>query len=99
MQLYRNGPELPRFDVIWNHVSIHQAALVQDWFTYQNNFTDIYFTEFFLAWRWKVYDRQPHAHLGLLQAMEEACRNTELGVSAGFHTAYTVVFSLLPSQE
>ncbi|KAI2643019.1 P3N-PIPO polyprotein [Labeo rohita] len=29
--------------------------------------------EFFSTWRWKVYDRHPHEHVSLLQAMGEAC--------------------------
>jgi len=29
--------------------------------------------EFFSAWRWKVYDRNPYVQIDLLQAMEEAC--------------------------
>ena len=35
-------------------------------------------TEFFSAWRWKVYDRQPHAHMPLLQAVEVACGDIEV---------------------
>ncbi|XP_078019105.1 uncharacterized protein LOC144458964 [Epinephelus lanceolatus] len=34
--------------------------------------------EFFSAWRWRVYDRQPHARMPLLQAMEQACRDIEV---------------------
>ena len=37
--------------------------------------------EFFSAWRWKVYDRQPHARMPLLQAMEEACGDIDMGQS------------------
>ncbi len=29
--------------------------------------------EFFSTWKWKVYDRHPHEHVTLLQAMDEAC--------------------------
>ena len=32
----------------------------------------------FSAWRWHVYDRQPHAPMPLLQAMEQACGDTEV---------------------
>nr|XP_023994659.1 uncharacterized protein LOC112071435 [Salvelinus alpinus] len=35
--------------------------------------------EFFSAWRWKVYDRQPHQRIPLLQAMEEACGDIDQG--------------------
>ncbi|KAI7794739.1 hypothetical protein IRJ41_025968 [Triplophysa rosa] len=34
--------------------------------------------EFFSAWRWRVYGRQPHARMLLLQAMEEACGDIEV---------------------
>lgn len=31
--------------------------------------------EFFSAWRWKVYDRQPHTQMTLLAAMDAACHD------------------------
>ncbi|XP_063059114.1 uncharacterized protein LOC134452585 [Engraulis encrasicolus] len=33
---------------------------------------------FFSAWRWRVYDRQPHARQPLLQAMEQACGDIDV---------------------
>ncbi|XP_027008009.2 uncharacterized protein LOC113646166 [Tachysurus fulvidraco] len=84
----------PRFVVIWDNVSFHRAALVLDWFTNHNNFTPLYLPpyspflnaieELFSAWRWKVYDRQPHARMPLLQAMEEACGDIEVGSIQGW---------------
>ena len=43
----QDGPEQPRFVVIWDNVSFHRAALVRDWFTNHwftnhNNFTVVY---------------------------------------------------------
>lgn len=89
----QDGPEQPRFVVIWDNVSIHRAALVRDWFTNHNNLTVVYMPpyspflnpieELFSSWCWKVYDRQPHARLPLLQAMEEACGDIEMGSVQG----------------
>jgi hypothetical protein len=96
----QDGPEQPRFVVIWDNVSFHRAALVRDWFTNHNNFTVVYLPpyspflspieELFLAWPWKVCDRQLHACLPLLQAMEESCGDVEVLVSPGFDTARKV---------
>ncbi len=67
----QNRPDQPRFVVIWDNVSFHRAALVQAWFTNHNQFEVVYLPpyspflnpieEFFSAWRWRVYDRRPHA--------------------------------------
>ncbi|KAK0148651.1 hypothetical protein N1851_011019 [Merluccius polli] len=35
--------------------------------------------ESYPAWRWKVYDGQPHQRIALLQAMGEACGDTDQG--------------------
>ena len=83
----------PRFVVTWDNVSFHRAALIWDWFTNHANFT-LYLPpyspflnpieELFSAWRWKVYDRQPHARMPLLQAMEEACGDIDVGSVQGW---------------
>ncbi len=75
-------------------VSFHRASPVRDWFTNHNNFTAGYLPsyspflnlmeEFFSAWCWKVHNRQPHARLPLLQALEEACGDTEVGPVQGW---------------
>lgn len=90
----QDGPEETRFVVIWDNVRFHRAALVRDWFASHHDFTDVYLPpyspflnpieEFFSAWRWKVYDRQPHAHMPLLQAMDEACGDVEEGSVQGW---------------
>ncbi len=71
-----------------------RATLVRDWFNNHNHFTLLYLPpynpflnaieEFFSAWRWKVYDWQPHARMTLLQAMEEACGDIEVGSIQGW---------------
>ncbi len=59
-----------------------QSCYVRDWFTNNPRFSNIFLPayspflnpiEFFSAWRWKVYDRDPYMRVNLLQAMEEAC--------------------------
>ena len=72
----QDGPEQPRFVVVWDNVSFHRAALVQNWFTNHDQFEVLYLPpyspflnpieELFSAWRWRVYDRQPHARMPLL---------------------------------
>ncbi|KAM4581429.1 uncharacterized protein PAE49_005983 isoform 1-T1 [Odontesthes bonariensis] len=79
----QNRPEQPRFVVVWDNVSFHRAALVRNWFAHHDQFEVVYLPpyspflnpieEFFSAWRWRVYDRQPHDRMPLLQAMEQAC--------------------------
>lgn len=84
----QDRPDQPRFVVIWDNVSFHRAALVRDWFNNHNHFNVMYLPpyspflnpieEFFSAWRWRVYDRQPHARQPLLQAMEQACGDIDV---------------------
>ncbi|XP_052341208.1 uncharacterized protein LOC118363001 isoform X1 [Oncorhynchus keta] len=83
------GPEHPRYIIIWDNVSFHRAAVVRNWFTGHPLFISLNLPpyspflspieEFFSAWRWKVYDRQPHQRIPLLQAMEEACGDIDQG--------------------
>ncbi len=90
----QNRPDQPRFVVIWDNVSFHRAALVQAWFTNHNQFEVVYLPpyspflnpieEFFSAWRWRVYDRQPHARMPLLQAMEQACGDIQVTAIHGW---------------
>ncbi|XP_048855527.1 uncharacterized protein LOC125723169 isoform X9 [Brienomyrus brachyistius] len=72
-----------RYIVVWDNVSFHRAALVQNWFHGHPDFEVLYLLpyspflnpieEFFSAWRWKVYDLRPYDRLPLIQAMEQAC--------------------------
>ncbi len=90
----QDRPQQPRFIVIWDNVSFHRAPLVRDWFNSHNHFTLLYLPpyspflnaieEFFSAWRWKVYDQQPHVRMTLLQVMEEACGDIEVGSIQGW---------------
>ena len=89
----QNGPEQPWFVVIWDNVSFHRllwsgtgspTTITSQLYTcplYSPFLNPI--EEFLSAWRWKVYDRQPHDRLPLLQVMEEACGDIEVGSVQG----------------
>nr|XP_023693770.1 uncharacterized protein LOC111857305 [Paramormyrops kingsleyae] len=72
-----------RYIVVWDNVSFHRSAEVQNWFQQKLEFTVMHLPpyspflnpieEFFSAWRWKVYDLRPYVQMPLIQAMEEAC--------------------------
>ncbi len=77
-----------RYVVVWDNVSFHRAAPVQNWFLVQylppySPFLNP-IEEFFSAWRWKVYDRQPFVRMPLVQAMEEACDEIDVGAIQGW---------------
>ena len=90
----QDRPEQPMFVVVWHNVSFHRAALVHKGFTNHHQFEVLYLPpytpflnpieDFFSAWRWRVYDRQPHACMPLLQAMEQACGDIDLGSIHGW---------------
>ncbi|KAI7790308.1 hypothetical protein IRJ41_012888 [Triplophysa rosa] len=87
-------PEQPHYVVVWDNISFHRAALVRDWFTNNPRFSNIFLPayspflnpieEFFSAWRWKVYDREPYIRAHLLQAMEEACLDISIDACQGW---------------
>lgn len=87
-------PDHPHYVVVWDNVSFHRAALVRDWFTNNPRFSNIFLPayspflnpieEFFSAWRWKVYDREPYMRVHLLQAMEEACLDVSVDACQGW---------------
>ena len=80
--------------VIWDNVSFQRAAQVPEWFQDHPHFSDLYLPpyspflnpieEFFSAWRWKVYERNPQGRVPLLQAMEEACGAVSVEACQGF---------------
>ncbi|KAI7800421.1 hypothetical protein IRJ41_002844 [Triplophysa rosa] len=83
-----------QYTVIWDNVSFHRSALVQNWFQHHPQLTVLYLPpyspflnpieEFFSAWRWKVYDLQPQAQVPLIQAMEEACDQVDAAAVQGW---------------
>ncbi|XP_032362812.1 uncharacterized protein LOC116674448 [Etheostoma spectabile] len=83
-----------QYIVVWDNVSFHRSALVQNWFQQHPHFTVQYLPpyspflnpieEFFSAWRWKVYDLRLQAEVPLIQAMEEACDQMEVAAIQGW---------------
>ncbi|XP_034740321.1 keratin, type I cytoskeletal 9-like [Etheostoma cragini] len=83
-----------QYIVVWDNVSFHRSALVQNWFQQHPHFTVLYLPpyssflnpkeEFFSAWRWKVYDLRLPAEVPLIQAMEEACDQMEVAAMRGW---------------
>ncbi|XP_047676533.1 uncharacterized protein LOC113637723 [Tachysurus fulvidraco] len=83
-----------RYVVVWDNVSFHRASPVQHWFADHPTFLAQYLPphspflnpieEFFSAWRWKVYDWQPFVCMPLVQAMEEACDEIDVGAIQGW---------------
>ncbi|XP_049914950.1 uncharacterized protein LOC126399166 [Epinephelus moara] len=86
--------EVIRFVVVWDNVSFHRAALVRDWFRGHPEVSVLHLPpyspflnpieEFFSAWRWKVYERNPQTRIPLLQAMEDACGDVTAEACQGF---------------
>ncbi|XP_062413404.1 uncharacterized protein LOC134104102 [Pungitius pungitius] len=83
-----------QYIVVWDNVSFHRSALVQNWFQQHPQFTVLYLPpyspflnpieEFFSAWRWKVYDLRLQAEVPLIQAMEDACDQMEVAAMQGW---------------
>ncbi|XP_044066956.1 uncharacterized protein LOC122883003 isoform X2 [Siniperca chuatsi] len=77
------GDDLPKYVIVWDNVSFHRFNIIRQWFAAHDRmlmeFLPPYspflnpIEEFFSAWRWKVYDRQPHTQMTLLAAMDAAC--------------------------
>ena len=69
------GDHLSKYVVVWDNVSFHHSHLVREWFAYLPPYSPLLnpIEVFFSAWRWKVYDRRPHAQMALLAAMDAAC--------------------------
>ncbi|KAL0147626.1 hypothetical protein M9458_057068 [Cirrhinus mrigala] len=83
-----------QYIVVWDNVSFHRSALVQNWFQQHPHFTVLYLPpyspflnpieEFFAAWRWNVYDLRLQAEVPLIQAMEEAWDQMEVAAIQGW---------------
>ncbi|KAM4592404.1 uncharacterized protein PAE49_011102 [Odontesthes bonariensis] len=88
------GDDLPKHVVICDNVSFHRSNIVRQWFAAHNRmlmeFLPPYspflnpIEEFFSAWRWKVYDRQPHTQITLLAAMDAACEDITADACRGW---------------
>ena len=83
----------PVYVIVWDNVSFHHAVLIREWFTNNQRFIKVFLPpyslflnpieEFFSAWRWKVYDRQPYNRENLLEAMEQACDDITVLLTLG----------------
>jgi hypothetical protein len=83
-----------QYTAIWDNVSFHRSAMVQNWFQHHPQMTVLYLPpyslflnpieELFSARRWKVYDLQPQAQVPLIQAMEDACDQVDAAAVQGW---------------
>ncbi|KAL6477133.1 hypothetical protein MHYP_G00156320 [Metynnis hypsauchen] len=86
--------DLPKYVVIWDNVSFHHSNTIRQWFANHHRklmeFLPPYspflnpIEEFFSAWRWKVYDHQPHTQMSLLTAMDAACEDITADACRGW---------------
>ncbi len=75
--------DLTKYVVICYNVRFHHSHTIRQWFAIYYRmlmeFLPHYspflnpIEEFYSAWRWKVYERQPHTLMTLLAAMDVAC--------------------------
>ncbi|KAL7839610.1 hypothetical protein SRHO_G00262680 [Serrasalmus rhombeus] len=80
-----NAPNLTNYVVIWDNVRFYHSNTIRQWVATHNRMLMLFLPpyspflnpieEFFSAWRWKVYDRQPHTQMTLLAAMDAACED------------------------
>ncbi|XP_041849898.1 uncharacterized protein LOC121645488 [Melanotaenia boesemani] len=89
------GPaDLPIYVILWDNVSSHRSIQVREWFNINQQFINVCLPpyspflnpieEFFSAWRWKVYDRQPYTRENLLRAMDLACDDVAVEAFQGW---------------
>ncbi len=76
--------DLPKYVIIQDNI-FHHSHTIRQWFAthyrmlmgflppYPQILNPI--EELYSAWRWKVYDRQPHTQMTLLAAMDVACED------------------------
>ena len=86
--------DLPKYVVICDNVSFHRSDIIRQWFVTHPRmlieFLPPYspflnpIEEFFSAWRWKVYDCQPHTQMTLLAAMDAACEDITVDACRGW---------------
>ncbi|KAI7813361.1 hypothetical protein IRJ41_016689, partial [Triplophysa rosa] len=84
----------PVYVVVWDYVSFHRGVQIRQWFNNNQQFINVILPpyspflnpieEFFSAWRWKVYDRNPYTRENLLQAMELACGDIDVQSCQGW---------------
>ncbi|KAM8747389.1 uncharacterized protein AB9X84_015425 [Acanthopagrus schlegelii] len=83
-QQNQEGENMRTFVIIWDNVAFHYSQAITAWFEAHPRLVRLFLPpyspflnpieEFFSAWRWKVYDHQPHDQMSLLEAMDAGCR-------------------------
>lgn len=81
----QDGENLRTFVITWDNVAFHHSQAITTWFEVHPRLVSVFLPpyspflnpieELFSAWRWKVYDHQPHDQMSLLEAMDAGCRD------------------------
>ncbi|KAI2650103.1 dTDP-glucose 4,6-dehydratase [Labeo rohita] len=81
----QEGENMRTFVITWDNVAFHHSQAITTWFEVHPRLVSLFLPpsspflnpteEFFSAWRWKVYDHQPHDQMSLLEAMDAGCRD------------------------
>lgn len=81
----QEGENMRTFVISWDNVAFHHSQAITSWFEDHPRLVSLFLPpyspflnpieEFFSAWRWKVYDHQPHDQMSLLEAMDAGCRD------------------------
>ncbi|XP_026011181.1 uncharacterized protein LOC113014096 isoform X1 [Astatotilapia calliptera] len=81
----QEGENMRTFVITWDNVAFHHSQAITTWFEVHPRLVSLFLPpyspflnpieEFFSAWRWKVYDHQPHDQMSLLEAMDAGSRD------------------------
>ncbi|XP_034144995.1 uncharacterized protein LOC114829938 [Esox lucius] len=81
----QEGENMRTFVITWDNVAFHHSQAITAWFEVHPVLVSLFLPpyspflnpieELFSAWRWKVYDHQPHDQMSLLEAMDAGCRD------------------------
>nr|XP_024659045.1 uncharacterized protein LOC112435148 [Maylandia zebra] len=81
----QEGENMRTFVITWDNVAFHHLQAITTWFEVHPRLVSLFLPpyspflnpieEFFSAWRWKVYDHQPHDQMSLLEAMDAGSRD------------------------
>ncbi|KAI2652733.1 Insertion element IS630 uncharacterized 39 kDa protein [Labeo rohita] len=81
----QEGDNMRTFVITWDNVAFHHSQAITAWLEVHPRLVSLFLPpyspflnpieEFFSAWRWKVYDHQPHDQMSLLEAMDADCRD------------------------
>lgn len=101
--------DLPKYVVIWDNVRFHHSHAIRQWFATHYRmlmeFLPPYspflnpIEEFYSAWSWKVYDRQPHTQMTLLAAMDVACEDITVDACRGWIRHSKIFFPCCIARE